>query len=272
MCVAGCEKTVRSALSRRGFFRGAGAAAAVSFAARAATLPPAHAASFSRVVDLTHTMSPKFPTFFGAAGIEMRRARNFKKDGYNMYWWRIVEHAGTHLDAPIHFSESGASVEKLAAADLVVPLAVIDVTERAAQDPDYALTPDDLAAWEKAHGRLPDRCCVAMNSGWAQFVNDGKFAGRDIDGTYHFPGFGEEAVLWLMKERQVTGIAVDTMSLDTGNSKDFKAHYHWLPSGRWGLENVANLADVPASGATLVVGMPKVKGATGGPARLLALV
>jgi kynurenine formamidase len=133
-------------LHRRGFFRGAGAAAAASFAASAVVPQPARAASFTQVVDLTHTMSPEFPTFFGAAGIEMQRAKEFKRDGYNMYWWRIVEHAGTHLDAPIHFSEDGASVEKLAAADLVVPLAVIDVTARAAQDPDYAVCPT-VAAW-----------------------------------------------------------------------------------------------------------------------------
>src|SRR2546428_9287319 len=88
----------------------------------------------------------------------------------------------------------------------------------------------------------------------------------------HFPGFGPEAAEWLMQERRVAGLAVDTLSLDHGPSKDFKTHYLWLPSGRWGLENVANLDKVPAAGATLVVGIAKVKDATGGPARLIALV
>jgi kynurenine formamidase len=88
----------------------------------------------------------------------------------------------------------------------------------------------------------------------------------------HFPGFSLEAADWLMKDRSVAGLAVDTLSLDHGPSKEFKVHYHWLPSGRWGLENVANLDKVPRSGATLVVGLAKVKGATGGPARLIALV
>jgi kynurenine formamidase len=93
-----------------------------------------------------------------------------------------------------------------------------------------------------------------------------------VNGGLHFPGFSAEAAQWLMKERRVTGIAVDTMSLDNGASKDFKVHYSWLPSGRWGLENVAALDQVPANGATLVVGIPKVKDATGGPTRLMALV
>ena len=111
-----------------------------------------------------------------------------------------------------------------------------------------------------------------MHAGWAQHVSNEKFTGRDVDGTFHFPGFGVEAAQWMLKERRIAGIAVDTMSLDTGKSKDFKVHYNWLPSGRWGLENVANLDKVPASGATLVVGMPKIKGATGGAARLIALI
>jgi kynurenine formamidase len=112
-----------------------------------------------------------------------------------------------------------------------------------------------------------------MLSGWGQHVgNSARFTGKDAAGVLHFPGFGVDAAEWLIKERKVVGLAVDTLSLDHGPSKDFKVHYAWLPSGRWGLENVANLDQVPASGATLVVGLAKVEGATGGPARLIALV
>ena len=103
-------------------------------------------------------------------------------------------------------------------------------------------------------------------------TNAAKFTGKDSAGTLHFPGFSAEAAEWLMKERKVVGIAVDTLSLDHGPSKDFRTHLAWLPTGRWGLENVANLDQVPAAGATLVVGLAKVKDATGGPARLIALV
>jgi kynurenine formamidase len=273
MCVPGCEQAVRLALSRRGFFKGAGASAAAAFAATAVTPRPAVARTFTSTIDLTHVMSPAFPTFFGTPGIEMQRQFSLKKDGFNLYWWRIIEHAGTHMDAPIHFSENGPSIEQSDARDLVVPLAVIDVAAQAAQNPDYQVLPDDLTAWENKNGRLPDGCCVAMHSGWAKYAGDeSKFTGRDVNGGLHFPGFGGDAAAWLMKERRVLGIAVDTLSLDHGASKDFKVHYSWLPSGRWGLENVANLDQVPANGATLVVGMPKVKDATGGPARLFALV
>jgi kynurenine formamidase len=203
----------------------------------------------------------------------MQKQFDIQKDGFNLYWWRIVEHAGTHLDAPIHFSTAGATVDKIDVGALVAPLAVIDVKAKAAQNPDYLLSRQDLADWEGRHGRLPDGCCVAMNSGWAEHVASfAKFSGKDAAGVLHFPGFAAEAAEWLMRERNVAGIAVDTLSLDHGPSKDFKTHYLWLPSGRWGLENVANLDRVPAAGATVVVGVAKVKDATGGPTRLIALV
>jgi len=275
MCVPGCEQAVHRQLTRRGFFRGAGAVAA-GFAATAATPASAQAPaprSFRSVVDLTHTMSAEFPTFFGTPGIEMQKQYEFAKDGFNLYWWRLIEHAGTHLDAPIHFSTAGATADQLDAATLVVPLAVVDVAAKAAQNADYLLSPADLAEWEGRHGRLPDNCCVAMHSGWARYVGDAaRFAGKDAAGVFHFPGFAPEAADWLVRERRVAGIAVDTLSLDHGPSKDFKTHLLWLPSGRWGLENVANLDQVPPAGATLVVGIAKVKDATGGPARLIALV
>jgi kynurenine formamidase len=275
MCVPGCQEAVRAALSRRGFFRGA---AAASFAATA--VAPAEAAwwspasrKFKSVIDLTYTMSPDFPTFFGVPGIEIQKQYDFKKDGFNLNWWRIVEHAGTHLDAPIHFSEAGATVDRLLAEELVLPLAVMDVRKQAEKNPDYQVGLDDMRAWEKANRKLPDNCCVAMFSGWGSRVTDAaKYTGKDADGTFHFPGFAPELAAWLIKERKVLGLAVDTLSLDHGPSKDFKTHTTWLPTGRWGLENVANLDSVPAAGSTLVVGVAKVKDATGGPARLMALV
>jgi kynurenine formamidase len=272
MCVPGCEAAVHRTLSRRRFFRGASAVTAASFAATAVT--PAQAQrNFASVVDLTHTLSPQFPTFFGVPGIALDKKYDFKKDGFNLNWWRIAEHAGTHIDAPIHFSENGATLEKIAADQLVVPLAVVDVSAKAARNADYAMTRQDLADWEARNGRLPDGCCVAMHSGWAQHVtNAAKFVGKDAAGVMHFPGVHPEATAWLLKQRRVAGLAVDTLSLDHGPSKDFKTHYAWLPSGRWGIENVANLDKVPAAGAILVVGVPKVKDATGSTARIFALV
>jgi kynurenine formamidase len=147
-----------------------------------------------------------------------------------------------------------------------------NMPEKAARHADYQLSPADLAAWEARHGPLPDNGCVAMHSGWAQHVSSARFAGRDAAGVMHFPGIHPEAADWLIKQRRIAGLAVDTLSLDHGPSRDFRTHQLWLPSGGWGIENIANLDQVPASGATLVLGVPKVKDASGGPARILALI
>lgn len=276
MCLPGTEEFLRKRLSRRGFFKGAGVAAAGAAVFQAWPAPPAVArpasVTFSKVVDLTYTMSPDFPTFFGVPGIEMQKQFDFKKDGFNLYWWRIIEHAGTHMDAPLHFSEAGNSIDKIPADQLVVPLAVIDISAKAAADVDAQVTKADIEAWEAKNGKLPDACCVAMNSGWTKHFGSPKYTGKDAAGVFHFPGFAIDATEFLIKERSVVGMAVDTFSLDHGPSKDFKTHYAWLPSGRWGLENVANLDQVPAKGAHIVVGQPKVKDATGGPSRIFALV
>jgi len=277
---------VHASLSRRGFFKGA---TAVGFAVTA--LSSAEAATkkkpkekedasperaeryFKAVVDLTHTMSPAFPTFFGVPGIELQKQFDFKKDGFNLNWWRLIEHAGTHLDAPIHFSEDGATADAIVAGELVVPLAVIDVRKQAEKDADYLMGIEDVLTWEKRFKKLPNSCCVAMLSGWSAKVGDAaKYTGKDAAGTFHFPGVASELAEWLLKERNVLGLAVDTLSLDNGPSKDFKTHKTWLPSGRWGLENVANLEKLSPSQAILVVGLPKVKGSTGGPVRLIALI
>jgi kynurenine formamidase len=270
MCVPGCQEHVFAKLSRRGFFRGMGVAAA------GATLPamPSLAQTgprASRVIDLTHTLSPAFPTFFGVPGITMKRKFDFKKDGFNLFEWELNEHSGTHIDAPIHFAAEGQGPAEIDPRALVLPLAVIDVSAKAAANADYQMTVADIEAWEAANGKLPDGCCVAMNSGWDKHVTTPKYVGKDAAG-FHFPGVAFETAEFLVRQRSVWGLAVDTLSLDHGPSKDFKTHYLWLPSGRWGLENVANLGNVPAKGATIVVGAPKVKDATGGPTRIFALV
>ena len=123
-----------------------------------------------------------------------------------------------------------------------------------------------------AHGPIPAGACVAMRSGWDAHVASDKFRNADAEGVMHFPGFHPDAVAMLLEGRQVVGIGVDSLSLDYGKSKDFAVHRSWLPTSRWGIECMAGLGAVPASGATLMVGAPKVKGATGGPARLFALV
>jgi len=266
MCMPGCREAVSRTLSRRRFFGGAAATAL-------AATPAAAQRTFTEVIDLTHTLSPAFPTFFGIPGIEIERRYTLRKDGANVNWWHVLEHAGTHIDAPIHYAENGASIEAIPADQLVVPLAVVDVSAKAARNADYALTRQDLIAWEERQGRLPDGCCVAPHSGWARYANDAaRYTRKDAAGVFHFPGIHPETAEWMLTERRIVGLAVDTLSLDPGPSKDFRTHATWLPAGRWGIENIANLEQLPPTGATLIVGVPKVQGASGAPSRVFALV
>ena len=271
MCVAGCLHHVQAGLNRRGFL-GAGAAAAAGAALAGGPAAAAETRSFARVVDLTHTISPDFPTYFGQPQISFETPFTYAEQKFNLNVWTLNEHTGTHVDAPFHFSEDGWTVDRIPAENLVCPLCVVDIAARAQNDPDTRVTPDDLKAWEAQHGPVPAGACVAMYSGWDAHVADPKFRNADVEGVMHFPGFHPEAAAMLMEDRQVVGIAVDTLSLDHGKSKDFAVHYAWLPTNRWGVEAMAGLSGLPASGAVLLVGAPKVKGATGGPARVYALV
>jgi kynurenine formamidase len=182
------------------------------------------------------------------------------------------EHTGTHMDAPAHFAPDGTSAERLPVERLVAPLAVIDISSRAASDPDAQLMPDDITAWESQHGQLPAGAFVAMYSGWEARLGDpASFINQDAAGVPHFPGFHPDAAALLVNERDIVAIGVDTVSLDFGASTDFKTHLTVLPAGKYGLENLAALASVPPSGATIIVGGPKHINASGGPTRAFAV-
>lgn len=267
-CVTDAVK--RRMLSRRDLLRAAPAAAAT--AAVGAGAAPAFASQPREVVDLTHTLTPDFPTYMGDPGLVRERLFGFEEDGFNMFELAFNEHSGTHIDAPIHFSADGQTVDAVPVGNLVAPLAVVDIRAKAAEDDEAMLTPDDIRAWMDAHGDLPERCCVAMLSGWERHLGADRFRGVDADGVQHYPGVHPEAAQMLIEEADVVGLGVDTLSLDIGSSTTFETHYAWLPTNRWGLEAVAALDRVPARGATVMVGAPKFGGGSGGPARVVALV
>jgi len=271
MCHACVTEAVkRRMLSRRDLFRAAPAVAAT--AALGTGAAPAFAAQPRRVVDLTYELHHDFPTYLGNPGFTAEQTFNFADNGFNMFNLAIGEHTGTHIDAPLHFSADKQSVAEIPVENLVAPLAVVDIREKAETDDEAQLTPDDLRAWMDANGDLPERCCVAMLSGWEQHVETAKFRNADEDGTQHYPGFHPEAAAMLLEEADCIGIAVDTLSLDIGSSATFDVHYAWLPTNRWGLENLKSLDQLPAKGATIMVGAPKHRGGSGGPSRVVALV
>ncbi|WP_229069116.1 cyclase family protein [Actinoplanes sp. DH11] len=259
-------------MTRRGALLG-GVALATGLAA-AATATPATAAPVSTrrgIRDLTHPLGPAFPAFSPGEEASRRTVATIADDGYFMQEWRIVEHIGTHVDAPAHFAPGGRPATELLPAELVVPAVVVDVAARAARDPDTVVTVDDLRAFESRHGRIPDGAAVLMHSGWATRVDDpDAYRNAGPDGGLHFPGFGAEAAAWLLRYRRIRCLGVDTLSVDPGVSADFAVHQLLAGADRYGLENVADLHRIPRTGATVFVGLIPYEGGSGGQARVLA--
>lgn len=197
------------------------------------------------------------------------------------YWYAsgdfsMSEHGGTHIDAPLHFGEGKLAVDEIPLDRLVAPAVVIDVRHAVKQDRDYRLTVEDIEQWESHYGRIPKGAVVLMLCGWGEGWPDReKYLGSNTPSdpkTLHFPGFSKEAADLLVHERNVDGIGLDTPSIDYGPSRDFIVHQIVNGANIYGLENIANLEKLPPKGATLVALPIKIKGGTGGPVRIIAIL
>lgn len=273
MCAPNVMKFVNQKLSRRDLFK---TALAGSAASALATLPRVNAQGMAsldltNMADLTHTIGPNTPMFPGFNPPKLTTLVTVKDDGFYGNMWEIWEHTGTHLDAPAHFIDGGLTADKLPLESFIAPIAVIDIEAKTANDEDAMVTVDDITAWESANGQLPDGAVVMMYSGWEKRLSDpATYVNQRDDGTIHFPGFSPEAATFLVNERNISGIGVDTLSQDVGSSTTFDVHVTILGAGKYGLENVAGLSTIPAAGAFMIMGSLKIENASGGPVRLLA--
>jgi kynurenine formamidase len=233
-----------------------------------------------RVVDLTHTFDEKtlyWPT--APSRFELRELSRGRTDAgffYSAYALCTPEHGGTHLDAPVHFAERGQAADEVPLERLIGPGIVIDVSSRAAADPDYRLTPADVEAWEKRNGAVPQGAIVLLRTGWSARWPDAKrYLGSDVPGDasdLHFPAYGEAAARLLVERRKAAVLGVDTASIDHGPSQDFPVHRLAAASNVPGLENVARLEELPETGAWVVALPMKIAGGSGGPVRIVALL
>lgn len=240
-----------------------------------ASAPEAAPASWPRrgaVRDLTHELTTRFPTYSTGEEARRRTVVTIEDDGFYLQRWRLYEHTGTHVDAPGHFVAGARLGPELRPRELVRPAVVVDISGRAARNPDTTVTVADLRRFERRHGRIPRRAAVLMHSGWARKVDDpDTYRGVDAAGTLHFPGFGAEATRWLVERRGVTAIGVDTLSTDPGISTTFDTHVILAEADGYGIENLARLGSLPPVGATIMVGMLSLQEGSGGPARVLAM-
>ncbi len=251
----------------------------VPAAAAVASRPPIDLVDH-RLVDLSHTYDADtvyWPTSPSAFDLE-RLAWGDTEGGY-FYAANTLctpEHGGTHLDAPIHFAAERWTTEQVPLERLIGPAVVLDVGAQADADADYRLAPEDVAVWESSHGLVPEGAIVLLRTGWSQRWPDGaSYLGGDPHGDatdLHFPSYGEAAARLLIEQRGVSMLGVDTASIDHGPSSDFVVHRIANDANVPGLENVANLEQLPASGAWVIALPMKIGGGSGAPVRIVALV
>ena len=230
-------------------------------------------------VDLTHTFDAStiyWPTEDGFRLSIEKFGRTERGYFYAANTFAAAEHGGTHLDAPIHFSEQGQRVDQLPLDRLIGSTAVIDVRDACERDPDYQVNVSDLRAWELAHNRQLVNVILLIQTGYGERWPDRKrYLGTDQLGaegvaSLHFPGLDPLAAQWLCEHRSVKSVGIDTASIDYGQSKQFESHVLLFKHNIPVFENVANLHQLPPFGATVVALPMKIGSGTGAPLRIVA--
>ncbi len=235
-----------------------------------------------KIVDLSHDYSKETIYWVTAKEFELDTVfagQTEKGYYYSAYNIETAEHGGTHIDAPIHFSAGKQSVDEIPLERLVGPAIKIDVSERALQDSDYLVSTQDFLDWETEHSKeIPEGSIVLLQTGYSQFYPDKiKYMGTDKRGEeaiplMHFPGLSPEAAQWLVDHRNINAIGLDTPSIDYGQSQNFESHVILLSDDIPAFENLTNLDQLPKTGFEIVALPMKIKGGSGAPLRIIALV
>ena len=233
-----------------------------------------------RIIDLTHAFDEQtiyWPTeegFVLEKGFEGVTERGYY---YTANRFRGAEHGGTHIDAPIHFARNRHTLDAIPVEQLIGPGVVIDVTEKCSADRDYQVQVDDFQAWERRHGTRLDDVIVLLRTGFGRHWPDRSTymgtaqRGDEAVAKLHFPGLHPQASAWLVRNRRIKAIGLDTPSIDYGQSRDFESHVTLFESNIPAFENVANLDKLPEKGFTVIALPMKIRGASGGPLRIIAI-
>jgi kynurenine formamidase len=231
-------------------------------------------------IDLTHSFDsttlywPNNKTTF----IHHTDSEGFTPKGYFYSSYSICapEHGGTHLDAPIHFAKDKYTVEELPLTSLTGNAVVIDVSKNALANRDYQISIEDITNWERENGKIENNTIILFKTGYGKFYpNRGEYFGTPKTGIeaipeLHFPGIDPKTTSWLIKERAIKAIGLDTPSLDYGQSTDFKTHQVLMGSNKPGFENLANLDNLPATNVYVVALPMKIGRGSGAPLRIIA--
>ncbi|MDX1388832.1 MAG: cyclase family protein [Acidobacteriota bacterium] len=234
-----------------------------------------------RYIDLTHSFDKETVYWPTSPEFEMETIFHGITDRgyyYEAHQFSTAEHGGTHIDAPIHFYENRNTVDQIVPEQLIGPGIVVDVTRACGTDRDYLVNVADFEAWEARNGPIPLGAIILLNTGFAKFWPDrDRYMGTAARGPeavpdLHFPGLDPDAARWLTTERSIRAIGLDTPSIDYGPSQDFKSHITLFERNVPAFENVADMDELPASGFTIIALPMKIRGGSGGPLRIVAIV
>ncbi|MBD2436646.1 cyclase family protein [Nostoc sp. FACHB-110] len=229
--------------------------------------------TYSRVIHLSHIIDRNIPQWPGDPPVEFTTVAKIPDDGYYLRRFSIGEHSATHINAPNSFFADGAGIEQYPAELLVVPAVVIDICVAAADNSDYALTIADILAWEEIHGEIESGNVVLVYTGWQHKWGDRRaFFNQDTQGMMHFPGFSSYATQFLLNQRRISGVGIDTHGVDPGNDQSFATNHLILAQSGIVLENLTNLDQLPPKGTTLAIAPLRLRGGSGSPVGVLAFV
>ena len=228
-----------------------------------------------KVVDLTYPLDSGNAFWPGTSysPFKYETLATLERDGVLSGKYSTPEHLGTHIDAPNHFEDNQPSVDELRLESLIGPAAVVDISVKVEGNADYVLTVEDITLWERSNGDIQNGSVVLLNTGWWKRWNDyERYKNEDKKKKLHFPGYSADAARFLIEKRNIKGIGIDTLSADYGMSSDYVVHHIVNGAGKYILENVANLNKLPPKGAILVIAPIKIKGGSGGQARIWAIL
>lgn len=233
--------------------------------------------SYSRVIHLSHVIDSNIPIWPGDPPVELETVATIETDGYYLRRFSIGEHSATHINAPISFHPSGMGIDRYPAESLVVSAVVIDISKSANSNADYCLTINDIWHWEQQNGKIPVGSVVLVYTGWQEKwsnsdANENAFLNPDSAGNLHFPGIGSEATLFLIREREIAGLGIDTHGVDAVIENSFATNTLMLEKPQIVLENLTNLDQLPTRGTTLAIGILRLKNGSGSPVGVLAFL
>lgn len=233
------------------------------------------------IVDLTHAYNDSTVYWPTAAGFSLTTDAEGMTEGgyyYSAYSFSTAEHGGTHLDAPVHFAEGRHAVDEVELERLIAPAVLVDVSDRSLENADYLISVEDVTAWEETHGALPDGGIVLFRTGFGRYWPNREAymgtseRGADAVAKLHFPGMDPALADWLVANRNVGAVGIDTPSIDYGQSTLFEAHRYLFEANIPAFENVANMDRLPAAGFSVIALPMKIEGGSGGPLRIVAVL